>query len=298
MRGGYSMAMMEEPVAAAVLLVDPRRRDRTAYLGLLHCANDQESLERLLGAAMEQLWPFGCQRLLGPVGLSPYLQTGALQDYFNLMPPLHTPYNPPYMPDVMFGVMENLAETRLFHAGVPIQLSPLHANPARLTLFDPDRLSQDLLPLLVEACAVQTDFPPPDAAEAEFLLQWLGILPLCGWLAMIDDQPVGFILLQPDLSTSLARAKGGRNPVWRLWLAWRSQRPTAAGCVLFSSVLPAWRGRGIGSQLWRQALVTAREYGWRSLSVGPLPAQAPAAAFLQAQGATPRQTYRVYTSDM
>ncbi|HXF61561.1 MAG TPA: hypothetical protein VNK95_08085, partial [Caldilineaceae bacterium] len=43
----FSTALMEEPVAATVLLADPRRRDDTATLGLLATANDEESLDRL-----------------------------------------------------------------------------------------------------------------------------------------------------------------------------------------------------------------------------------------------------------
>ena len=89
---GLNGALMEQTVASAVVLSDPRRRDRTAYLGLLSVANDMESLERLLTAALEQSWARGFTRLVGPTALSPHLGCGALQDYFNLSPPLYTPY--------------------------------------------------------------------------------------------------------------------------------------------------------------------------------------------------------------
>ena len=83
-------------------------------------------------------------------------------------------------------------------------------------------------------------------------------------------------------------------------------RPVAAGQLLFGGVLPAWRGRGVGSALWDWALAAARSRGWRALSVGPLwsprrashvPAPDPepaAAAFLAARGAVAGQTYRLY----
>ena len=103
---GFGGAFMEEPVAATVMLADERRQDGTAYLSLLHCVNDNETLERLLGAVMENLWEAGCQRVIGPTGLSPHLQSGALQNFFHLAPPLHTPYNPPYVPELLESVME------------------------------------------------------------------------------------------------------------------------------------------------------------------------------------------------
>ncbi|HMR66987.1 MAG TPA: hypothetical protein PKE64_23500, partial [Anaerolineae bacterium] len=55
---------LEQPVAAAIALVDPRRADRTAYLAWLKVANDAESLERLLDALREPLLARGASRLL------------------------------------------------------------------------------------------------------------------------------------------------------------------------------------------------------------------------------------------
>jgi GNAT superfamily N-acetyltransferase len=109
---------------------------------------------------------------------------------------------------------------------------------------------------------------------------------------------VGFVLLQPDLSRSLRRARGGRSLLWRFGLAWLNRRPARQGRLLYGAVLPLWQGQGIGRQLLLQALVTARQRGWQSLSIGPLPAAAPACAWLESQGARPRQTYLLYQKDL
>ena len=63
-------AVFEQPVAAAVLLCEPAPAG-AAYLSMLHCANDEETLDRLLGAAMERAAAAGCVRLVGPCGPLP-----------------------------------------------------------------------------------------------------------------------------------------------------------------------------------------------------------------------------------
>lgn len=295
---GFGGALMEEPVAATIVLVDKRGQDSTAYLALLHCVNHSEALERLLGLVMENLWKVGCQRLIGPTGLSPHLQSGALQNFFHVVPPLHTPYNPPYAPEVFESVMHPFAQSRLYSMETPVELPAATQPAAQLVPFIPDRLSGDLLPLFAAACEANGDyFPPPDTAEAAFLLRWLGVWPLLGWLAQIDDEPVGFILLQPDLSNRVRRAKGGHNLLWRLWLDWQSKRAVDAGRLLFGGVLPAWRGQGIGHQLWRQALLTAQTQGWHTLTVGPVAEATLGMAFLEKCGAQPQQRYLLYENE-
>lgn len=298
----------EEPVAATVALCDPRRRDGVAYLALLRCANDPESLERLLGHLAEVLRARGCRQVIGPTGLSPHLRTGLLQDHWSQLPPLHTPYNPPYMPEVVSSALRPLGRSqpvpspdggaRLYHLEVPPESPPPPPVRAQLVPLEPARLATDLLPLMAVACPPWAGFPTPDAEEAAFLLRWVGGWPLHGWLALVDAQPAGFVLLQPDLAPCLWRARGGRNPLRRLWLAWASRRPVRQGRLLYGGVSPQWQGQGIGRQLLHQALMTGRDQGWQSLSIGPLPGTAPACTFLEHHGARPRQTYLLYQREL
>jgi GNAT superfamily N-acetyltransferase len=288
----------ERPVAATVVLFDPRRRDNTAYLSLLRCANDAGTLKRLLKYLIESLGARGYRRIIGPVGLSPHLDTGLLQDYWQVVPPLHTPYNPPYMPEIVGLVLRPLGRSQLYHLEISPELPPAPPARAKLLPLEPARLAGDLLPLLAAACPTWADFPPPDVEEAAFLLRWLGRWPLHGWLAEVDTQPVGFILLQPNLAPRLRLAKGGRNLLWRAWLAWASSRPVRHGRVLYGAVLPEWQGQGIGRQLLHQALLTAHQQGWHSLTFGPFPTMAPVVKFLKRHGAEPRQSYLLYQQEL
>jgi GNAT superfamily N-acetyltransferase len=291
---GLDSVGLQHPIVMAVALGDARRPDTAAYLSLLRCVNDTDTLKRLLDYLLENLAAKGYHRLIGPTGLSPHLGTGLLQDYWDVVPPLYTPYAPPYMPEVVGLVLRPFARSQLYHLDIPAELPPAPSVQARLLPFDPARLVTNLLPLLAAACPTWADFPPPDVEEAAFLLRWLSRWPLHGWLAEIDDQPVGFILLQPDLAPRVRLARGGRNLFWRAWLAWAKSRPTRHGRVLFGAVLPNWRGQGIGSQLLHQAIRTASQQGWQSLTFGPFPTMAPGVKFLKHRGAEARQTYLLY----
>ena len=62
-------------MAATIVQIDRRRTDSTAYLSLLRCANDEETLERVLALALEYAGEQGCDRLVGPTGPTPSWQT-------------------------------------------------------------------------------------------------------------------------------------------------------------------------------------------------------------------------------
>ncbi len=294
-------SIVEYPLAAAVLLIDPRREGRTAHLALSHFANDAEAFDRLHSHLTESLSNDNYRRVVGPVGLSPYLGSGLLVDGWDEPAPLLTPSNPPYTPELVERRWRPLQAGRLYRAEVPTPLPDAPPGPAHVVPFDPARLAGDLLPLLVAATDNPTAaFPPPDAAEAAFLLR---LLPdnLSGLLAEVDGEAAGFVLLGADTSPWLRATRGGRS-LWRrgLWAAARRLAPAGrvdSGHIFFGAVLPAWRGRGISGQLWAQGLRAAAGRGWRSVTVGPVwtpPAgMSPAVAFLAGRAAA-RQAYRLY----
>jgi GNAT superfamily N-acetyltransferase len=206
------------------------------------------------------------------------------------------------VPDVLQTSLEAIHTTQLYQialtASAPSTSALPVSGPAQLVPLDPARLAGDLLPLLAASLSSDALFPAPDADEAAFLLAWWGRYPLVGWLALRDGAPVGFVLVQPDLARLMRWAKGGR-PLWRRnWLAWRRRVSRGrAGCILAAGVLPAWRGQGIGDQLWRQTLAYAAAQGWQSLTFGPLEPESEAARFLSARGATAQQRYALYATE-
>ena len=295
--------LMEEPVAAAVTFLDPRRTDSTAHLALLHAANSRESLERLLHAVQEQLGHEGIRRLILPVGLSPYLGTGVLQTHFHRVPPLHAPYAPPYVPELLTTVCRPLGRSLLFalepdaHTDASATSAPV-PGPADIYPLDPNRLAADLLPLFAQTVPSWAEFPLPDGPEAQFLLWWILRRPALAWVAELDGEPVGYLLAQPDGSEPLRRSHGGRSLLRRLQLHILELRQPHSVRVLFMGVDPDYRRRGIGRQLWQQMLAAGPVNGWQSVTVGPLPSVARAGLnFLTALGLTGRETYLLHRYD-
>jgi GNAT superfamily N-acetyltransferase len=294
---GSGMAL-ESILACCLLLYDPRRTDGSAYLALLHSQNTPSALEGLLECAAEQLTRLGARRILGPVGISPWIGSGVLANRWNQTPPAEAAYNPPYLPELMAKAMEPGPVQRVYQLPLPAGLETEVSGPAKLEALESGRLAGDLLALLAAACQDSGDFPSPDALEAGFLLNWIGDWPHWGWLAKVDGQPAGFVLLQPDLSTLLQRTHGGRNAWQRLELKLGLRHAAHSGRVVLAGVAPAYRRQGIASQLWLQAARFARAQGWEWLSAGPLPEGIPAAYFCTKLGGRPEQEYRLYSAGL
>lgn len=296
-------SVMERPLAAAVAVIDNRRKGKTAHLAFPHFGNDKEAFDTLYYHLVETFSAAGYHRMVGPVGLSPHLGSGLQVDGWDEWPPADTPVNPPYVPELVESRFRPLQDGRLYRVTVPSRLPEPPPDPARIAMFDPARLAGDLLPLLAAAVENPTaGFPPPDAAEAAFLLSSLGAAKLTGLLAEIEGIPIGFVLAGADRGPWLRATNGGRSWWRRGWTGVESRllsrNRESNGQIFFGAVLPDWRRQGIGAQLWGRVMNLAGRLGWSSLAVGPvwLPQEgvSAAAAFLERQAAVPRQSYRLY----
>lgn len=285
----------ERPVAAAIVL--PHQTEQTAYIAWLQLANDKDPLDRFLGVLMEQMWHKGINKIVVSTGLSPWLGSGILLDHFNLAPPLHTPYNPPFYPELLQSSLVQSSQSRLYTLPIATTSPKISSkNLATLVPLDPSQLSDQYLGLLQAACAEQP-IPPPTIEDVDLMKKQLAPWPLSGWLALVDNVAVGFVLLQPDAAPALRRARGGRNWIWRAWIHLRKWHSFTNGRILFGCVLPKWRRRGIGTQLLAQTIRAAEQFGWQELTIGPLAEESTGAAFLVHAGARPQQTYALYAME-
>lgn len=272
----YRGSSLESAVAAAIIRPDPLKKD-TGYLSFLHTVNDRTTLGVLLESLTEHVRPHGIRTLIGPTHLFPHLGSGVLSSHWHLTPPLHTPYNPPYLGELCQSLMKRAEDLQLYH--LPTNVDIASDSPATLSPLEPERLANDLLPLLQTACTANPMVSPPDAAEAEKMLRWLRTSPLYGWLAEVDGKPVGFVLLQPDSPE--------KRGLWRF-----RKQASLNGRLLFLGVLPEFRGRGVARHLLSRASSTARKQGWERLISSPVPRKT--GAVLEAWGAGSRQGYTLY----
>ena len=287
-------AVFEEAVAACVLHFAPEHDGGTAYLGLLRCANDEETLERLLGTALEAASERGCTRLVGPVGVIPAWESGALTNQFHVIPPLHTPYNPPYLPDLLASVMAPVLETTLYELPAHTGEEAALAGPAKLEPLPLFNVDAALAPLVAAALTPHAAVDDVAAHEVEVLREWIGAWPAAGWLARVDGEVVGFVLAQPDTAALMRRARGGRRLPLRLYRLWARRRPPMHGRLLLGAVAPKWRRHGIGAQLLHQVLRHAQAEGWTGLACGPYAPNSAAARLMERFGAQPVQRYHLY----
>jgi hypothetical protein len=188
------MPFSSSQFAAAVLLCEPTPA-ATAYLGMFHCINDEESLDYLLGVVMERAAEAPAVRAWwGRAGLLPGWGGGALLNHFDRLPPLHTPYNPPYLADLLAASMEVCQEQGA--AFVARHRLQARGDGAGCTHAAGAARSGGCVPAAVDRrhwrrTATQRSCPSEAAA---LLLQWIGVYPVTGWLAKVEGAPAGFIV--------------------------------------------------------------------------------------------------------
>jgi GNAT superfamily N-acetyltransferase len=274
--------LIEEVVATAVIQIDPRRTDKTAYFSLFHTINDRATLRILFDSLSELLREVGCFRLLGPFGLSPFLERGVLQTHWDKSHSLYTAYNQPYFPELLAPILRPFMTQHLYHIPLPQRLAAPARPDITIVPLSPHRLATDLLPLLQTACQNQLGCPVPDAQEAQFLHRLLPVRRQMLWGAEIAGQIVGFFLMLPDDSRARQRSRGGKQ-FWQIGMhQLLQQQKTQQGRLLLGGVLPQFRAQGIGRALVQKALSLGAEQQWAHIVAGPFSAEETAVSFFQA----------------
>lgn len=310
---GLGGPLWEASVAAAILCIDKTATGNIGRLAFLHCVNDEETLDRIISLAQEEFWQHGCRRMLGPTGLSMQTNRGILNDYFHVTPPLHTAYNPPYLPELFMTSLSTVEQSYLFTQRIAEYLeSRAQEEPKRVSnkagqvklvpLTITIAQSAEFLQLWQSLPEMASSIPQPSMEELQFLWQWLTVWPWWGWVATIDDEMVGFTMLQPDLAEACRVTQGGWSALRRPWLSWRTRKATqpgqiTQGCIVCGGVRPTWRRQGVGTVLWQRALEHARRQQWASLTVGPVLRNGTGAKFLQNAGAEAQQSYTLFGTE-
>lgn len=220
----------------------------------------------------------GRSRLYGPVALLPNQTGGVITSGFEQRGFVDSPWNPPHHPDAFAALgFDRIHRGQTWICDDLGDLDPDLAFPARpddatVTVHHGDRRRLDqqleLVRGMLNASFAQLDYYTPISA-ADLAAQTEGLSHLLDeslltW-AELDGEPVGFMLVVPDISR-FVMATGGRLNLFdqvRLWLTRHRYRTEAI--LIIKGTMPAAQGRGVARRLSHDLASNLRAGGYRTL---------------------------------
>ena len=204
--------------------------DRTGFFGFFECEDDPETAAALLGAAESWLRRRGLSTARGPINPSMNHESGLLVDGFETPPMVMTPWNPRYYGPLIESAGYAKAKDLLgYHIPGRTETMPVPERVQRLaertrkrtgvTFRELDvaileREARKVHDLYGQAWANNWGFVPPSWDEFWHTAKDLKsvLVPDFSFVAEVDDEIVGFMLIARDINRILAD-----NPTGRLW---------------------------------------------------------------------------------
>lgn len=236
--------------------------DRVGFFGFFDCAPDHEAAAALLDRAATWLDARGLERMRGPISPSMNHESGLLVEGFSTPPTVMTPWNPEYYGGLVerwgcAGIQDLLgfdipADGRL---AVPERLARL-ADRTRVTTgvtfrtLDVETLESEarkVLGLYCEAWEDNWGFTPPEWAEFWHTARDLRtvLLPEYSFVAEIDGEVVGFMMMVRDLNRVLRHVPSGRLWPTTLFRLARNLGRVRHGRIVLMGMRREYRHRGL-----------------------------------------------------
>jgi hypothetical protein len=236
--------------------------DRVGFFGFFECADDADAAAGLLRAAESWLAQRGLDRSRGPISPSMNHECGLLVDGFEHPPMIMTPWNPPYHGGLMERAGYAKAQDLLgfwIPAGdpkaIPERLTRLADRTLRKTgvtfrTLDVDILQREarqVLDLYIQAWSGNWGFVPPSWAEFWHIAKDLkGVVAAdFSFVAEVDDEMIGFMLVAFDLNRLLRTMPSGRLWPWNIVRLLRGAQKLKSGRVLLLGLTTEHRNRGL-----------------------------------------------------
>lgn len=252
--------------------------DRVGFFGFFECLDDQAAASELLGAAADWLGKRGLESVRGPISPSMNHECGLLVDGFDHDPVIMTPWNPPYYA----GLVERAGYAKVqdllgYHipAGdslaVPERVRRLAERTQRksgiafrrLDVGTLEREARKVLELYNEAWAGNWGFVPPSWDEFWHTAKDLkGVLAAdFSFVAEVDEEIVGFMLIARDINRLLRRMPSGRLWPWNVARLVLGVQKIMSGRVVLLGLKTAYRHRGLFPLFAYEAARRALEIG-------------------------------------
>jgi hypothetical protein len=236
--------------------------DRVGFFGFFDCADDPEAARALLGSAEEWLRARGLTAARGPMSPSMNHECGLLVDGFERPPMIMTPWNPPYYAALVEGAGYAKAQDLLGYwiaagdpAAVPERLERLAERTRRkagvtfrtLDIDTLEREARKVLELYCDAWSGNWGFVPPSWEEFWHTAKDLKgvVVPDFSFVAEVDDEIIGFMLIAYDINRILRTMPSGRLWPWNVARLLTGVKRIRSGRVILLGLKSEYRKRGL-----------------------------------------------------
>jgi ribosomal protein S18 acetylase RimI-like enzyme len=254
---------------------------RTAFFGLFECERDPATARALLDLAGRWAHDRGYVGLRGPFNFSVHDEVGLLVEGFDRPPRILMPYNLPYYEELLLGAgfrgIKDLVAYDWTYAELPAPPASLRRREPRLDgrvrvrpfdLREQGRETARFRAVYNAAFADSFGFVPITELEAQAMVADFARFadPSLTWVAEVDGEPAGFLLMLPDLNQVFHAARHGFLPLRPLRAAWALARPRAARMVTLA-IHPRHRRLNLAGHLILQAWRRGVEKGLREVEL-------------------------------
>lgn len=253
--------------------------DRVGFFGFFECRNDVEVARGLFSAAERWLASRGLDTLRGPVNPSTNHECGLLVDGFEQHPMIMTTWNPRYYPPLLdslgFAKAKDLFAYHFALQGEDTFALPeryrMHAERAlrgqTLTFRDIDLSHFDAE---VARCwevyntAWEKNWGFVPMSHESFLheakvLKYI-IVPQFAFMAEVDGEPAGFMIIVPDYHHTFKAIGNGRLLPTGLFKLLAAKSRLRSGRVMILGAKAEYRARGIFALFLHEMVRRGREY--------------------------------------
>jgi GNAT superfamily N-acetyltransferase len=287
-------------------------QDRVGFFGFFDCVDEPEVARALLGRAEAWLADRRLTRVRGPVSPSMNHESGLLVDGFHTPPAIMTPWNPPY-----YGDLVRAADFR------PVQDLLGYDIPSGVDLAVPDRVrrlaertaartgvtfrtldvgilqseARKVLDLYCQAWSGNWGFVPPSWDEFWHTAKDLKavLLPEYSYVAEVEGEIVGFMLMARDINRILEHVPSGRLWPTTLFRLLTGMKRVRRGRIILLGMRREYRHRGLFPLFAYEAARLARTTGFEGAEASwVLADNEDLTAPMDAMGFTPYKRWRIY----
>lgn len=278
-----------EPVGCIAAFINPHHNEyhheHIGWFGLFDVLDDREAAHALLRAAEEWVKGKGYDGIRGPASYNDLDEFGLQVDYFDSPHVLLYPHNPEYyktyIEDAGYtGVMDLLSYRLPTEAmrgdNAPEKIRRVmekQAKRRKITLRMPDLKNfgpelDVLYAMYRNAWKDNWGFVPPSREEMDILFGQFKMFlePDYIFIAYVEEEPAGFVMLMPDLNQALqyARPHPG-TPEWftliKVFWHWKIRPKVTRTRVPFLGVVDRFHGMGIDAMLYMAVVEPAARHG-------------------------------------